>query len=180
MLTVRNRALTSLEVERLRDVAFTYDEVGCTRGDTPPKGYAYVRRTLHIGSGRKRFDEASRVLLGWDVPRRAGLSVRASTERVSEGAVAVMRLGFGAVGINAPVRVLYVVDEPGRTGLAYGTLPGHPVSGEESFVLELADDGVVSFTVTAVSRPATALARLGGPIGRGVQSWAMNRYLRAV
>jgi uncharacterized protein (UPF0548 family) len=53
---------------------------------------------------------------------------------------------------------VYVVSETGRSGLAYGTLPRHPESGEEAFLLEQQDDGTVTFTVTAFSRPATALA----------------------
>jgi uncharacterized protein (UPF0548 family) len=33
--------------------------------------------------------------------------------------------------IRVPCRVVYVLDEPERRGFAYGTLPGHPESGEE-------------------------------------------------
>jgi uncharacterized protein (UPF0548 family) len=71
-------------------------------------------------------------VLGWDMHRRAGLSVRSSHERVVEGAVAVVRVGWGRLGVDAPVRVVYVIDEADRQGFAYGTLPGHPESGEEA------------------------------------------------
>ena len=56
-----------------------------------------------------------------------------------------------------------VVNEPRRAGFAYGTLPGHPESGEESFVVEhLADDRVV-LCIRAFSRPASWLFRIGYP-----------------
>ena len=94
--------------------------------------------------------------------------------------MAVLRLGWGAVGVNAPVRVVYVVDEGGRKGFAYGTLPGHPESGEEAFVVDLGQDGRVTLTISAFSRPSSLLARWGGPLSRGVQRWVTDRYLRAV
>jgi uncharacterized protein (UPF0548 family) len=180
MLSVNDRVLSSRKAEQLRDAGFTYNEVGSTRGETMPNGYGNLRRSLEIGAGPQRFEQAARVLLGWDMHRRAGLRVRTSNEHVIPGAVAVLRLGVGSLGVDAPVRVVYLVDEPRRKGFAYGTLPGHPESGEEAFVVELHDGGAVTFTITAFSRPSTLLARTGGPISRAIQSWVTNRYLRAV
>lgn len=104
----------------------------------------------------------------------------ASHERVETGAVAELRLGVGRLGLRAPVRVVDVVDEPTRRGFAYGTLPGYPESGEESFVVELGETGDVTLTITAVSRPASRLARLAGQVGRRVQSRITDRYLAAL
>jgi uncharacterized protein (UPF0548 family) len=177
---VTERVLRSREAEQLRSADFTYSEVGSTQGDTIPSGYATLRRTLDIGCGTERFVKAAQVLLGWDMHRRAGVRVRASSEVVDQGSVAVLRLGVGPLVVAAPVRVAYVVDEPSRKGFAYGTLPGHPESGEEAFIVDLHDDGAVTFTITAFSRPATLLARVGGPISRAIQAWVTNRYLRAV
>lgn len=172
--------MASREAWRLRDADFTYAKVGYTRGDSPPSGYAELRRRAEIGTGVERFDQAWRILFGWGMHRNAGLRVRTSDGQVAEGTVAVLRLGVGIAGVSAPVRVVYVVDEARRKGFAYGTLPGHPESGEESFMVELHDDDAVTFTITAFSRPATRLARLGAPISRAVQSWVTSRYLRAV
>jgi uncharacterized protein (UPF0548 family) len=180
MLSVTERVLPSREAGQLRKADFTYSEIGCTRRDSMPGGYGSLRRSLDIGTGKGRFEQAARVLLSWEMHRRAGVRVRASSEDVHQGVVAVLRLGVGCLAVNAPVRVAYVVDEPNRKGFAYGTLPGHPESGEEAFVVNLHDDGAVTFTITAFSRPATLLARVGGPISRAVQSWVTNRYLRAV
>ena len=86
-----------------------------------------------VGVGVDCFREASTTLLQWDMHRRAGVSVRASSESVMENAVAVLRLGWGLLGVNAPVRVVYVIDEARRKGFAYGTLPGHPERGGPSW-----------------------------------------------
>ncbi len=171
--------LTGLEAEELRDQALTYAEVGGTWSDPPP-GFHAMRRSRVVGTGADRFEAAARTLLGWDMHRRAGVRVRPSRETVATDAVAVLRLGGGRLGLDAPVRVVYVIDEATRRGFAYGTLPGHPESGEEAFVVELLDTGEVEFTITAFSRPASVLARWGGPVGGAVQRWVAHRYLRAL
>ena len=175
-----DEALTNREAEQLHRAGFTYNEVGATRCDTLPRDYHHLRRSRTVGTGSERFEEAACVLLSWDMHRRAGLRVRNSSQQVVAGAVAVLRFGIGRVSLSAPVRVVYVIDEPRRKGFAYGTLPGHPESGEEAFILEVRANGAVSFTITAFSRPRTLLARLGGPVSRAVQLRVTNQYLRAI
>jgi uncharacterized protein (UPF0548 family) len=72
------------------------------------------------------------------------------------------------------------VDEPRRVGFAYGTLPGHPESGEEAFVIEHVQDDDVVLHITAFSRPATWYARLGGPAARAAQDLITRRYASAL
>ncbi len=91
-----------------------------------------------------------------------------------------MRLGIGRASIRIPCRVVYVIDEPNRVGFAYGTLLGHPVTGEELFLVQRHGDGRVTFTVSAFSRPATTLTRAAGPVTRWAQSQMMDRYPRAL
>lgn len=132
-----------------------YSEVGATRGALPP-GYHRVVRVTVVGHGPDRFRSAAEQVLTWQLQRSSGLAVDA-TGPVRDGLEAVLKIG----PLRAPVRVVYVVDEPRPAGFAYGTLPGHPESGEEAFVVEHAADDSVRLTVTAFSRPATLLARLG-------------------
>ena len=82
--------------------------------------------------------------------------------------------------MSAPCRVVYITDEPDRQGFAYGTLPGHPESGEEAFVIQRADDDTVSFRITAFSTPASDLATLAGPLGRLAQRRMTSRYFRSL
>ena len=65
-------------------------------------------------------------------------------------------------------------------GFAYGTLPGHPESGEEAFLVRLEPGGDVVFTLRVFARLASPLARLGGPVSTVVQRLATERYLTVV
>ena len=99
------------------------------------------------------------------------------TTFVSPGDTALMRI---ALGFTFPVRVIYVVDEPRRRGFAYGTLPGHPEDGEESWMVEHRDDGSVWITIRAFSRPATRFWWAVYPFLRIAQGLYTERYLRAL
>ena len=79
-----------------------------------------------------------------------------------------------------PCRVVYVVDEPTTAGFAYGTLPGHPERGEEAFLIQRDTSGDVDLTVTAFSRPATALLEIVAPASRLVRAAITERYVHAL
>jgi uncharacterized protein (UPF0548 family) len=141
-------------------------------------GYTHLSRSTTLI--RRDFDAAARDLLEWRVHSVAGLTVQASDIPLRQGTVVLMRWGPGALSVKIPCRVVDIIDEPRRRGFAYGTLPGHPEAGEERFLLEQAEGGRIVFTITASSRPATTLARLGGPISRAAQGIMTQRYLRAL
>lgn len=169
--------LSDAEAAELRAARLTYPDVGATATGDLPQGFrSFTRNRLLAGVDLR---EAANELFTWRVHERAGLEVTASTPRVGTGTVVRMSLGMGRARVQIPCRVVYVVDEPRRVGFAYGTLPGHPESGEELFLLEQGDDGAVTFTITAFSRPRSLLARAGGPVTRRVQSAMTNRYLGA-
>jgi uncharacterized protein (UPF0548 family) len=159
-------------------VTFTYDEVGATAGELPA-GYQHLRAARVVGQGRELFEECAETVLTWGVQRGAGLNV-VPGDRVTEGAVNHVVLGYGPLRTVAPCQVVYVVREDDRRGFAYGTLPGHPECGEESVVVSIDEAGTVQFEVSAFSRPARWFARLGGPITRLVQRRVTWRYLEAV
>jgi uncharacterized protein (UPF0548 family) len=164
-------------LDQLADAPFTYPEVGATREGPLPGGYHHVQRAEVIGSGREAFDRATAAVFGWRAQRGAGLRVRASGPADTPGTVVLMTAGLARLGLDVPCRVVWVVDEPGRRGFGYGTLPGHPESGEESFVVSLAPGGDVVYELRAFSRPGTLLTRLGGPVATRVQSLALDRYV---
>ena len=74
----------------------------------------------------------------------------------------------GLSWLNA-CRVVYIMDEPTRFVLAYGTLEDHAESGEERFSAELRADDSVGYEIVAFSRPRHPLARLGRPFARAMQ-----------
>ncbi len=175
--------LDDAKLERLRRAPLTYEPVKCSKPGSAvevPTGYRHVSRAAVLGSGREFFDRAVPDLLSWQMHRRAGLTVRAAPGPLQVGTVAILSLGIGPLAVHAPVRVVHVIAEPNRHGFTYGTLAGHPESGQETFVIDIEHDDTVTFTITALSRPASRLARASGPIGTFVQSWMTTRYLRAL
>jgi uncharacterized protein (UPF0548 family) len=158
-------------------VVLTYAEVGATGQDEMPAGYHHVDRSRVLGHGRAAFDRAAAALADWSMFRRVGFRVPAATPPVAPGVEVRMRL-LGVLLV--PCRVVYTHEERDRRGFAYGTLPGHPESGEEAFVVTIAASGEVVFRVRAFSRPAILLTRAAGPAGRAAQQVAATRYLRAL
>lgn len=112
----------------------TYPEVGATAGDLPP-GYHHVRRSALLGQGDGVFTRAAAALMTWEMHRIAGLRVADATPAVELGGDVHLRWSVGPVRVAIPCRVVRVVDEPATCGFAYGTLPGHPEQGEESFTI---------------------------------------------
>jgi uncharacterized protein (UPF0548 family) len=153
----------------------TYPERGATAGSLP-EGYHHLERRARLGAGREVFERAAAALMSWRMHRAAGLKVTADGD-ARPGLHVVSRL---APGITAPCRVIYVIDEPGSRGFAYGTLRGHPESGEESFMVTIDQEGQVLFTVRAFARPGTLLARAAGPAGRVAQRLVAERYVRTM
>lgn len=165
--------------DRLADAELTYPEVGQTAGDLPD-GYHHLTRRVLIGHGHQRFADASDAVQEWRLQVEAGLRVSASSRTAEPGVVLILGLAIGPLRLNAPCRVVYAVNEPRCRGFAYGTLAGHPESGEESFMIEHHADDRVSLTITAFSRPGTRLATVTGPLGRTLQRRITNRYLRVL
>ncbi len=64
--------------------------------------------------------------------------------------VALLSMGIGPLALRSPVRVVQVIDEADRRGFADGTLPGHPESGREAFVLQR--DPAVTATQRLITR----------------------------
>jgi uncharacterized protein (UPF0548 family) len=110
----------------------------------------------------------------------AGFGVYPDSSVVATGSTILLLAKAGPMRIVIPCRFIYVIDEPRRYGFAYGTLPGHPECGEEAFVVEHRPDDEVVFAISASSRPADWLVRIGGPFVRRLQARATSSYLKAV
>ncbi|MEU3449212.1 DUF1990 domain-containing protein [Streptomyces thermolilacinus] len=164
-----------------RPARFTYPEVGATR--TPgalPDGYHHLRHRALIGHGQAVFEAAGAAVTAWRMHRASGARLWADAERAAPGVRVRVSVGAGPLEYGVPCEVVWTAYEDTRTGFAYGTLTGHPESGEESFVVERAPDGSVWFTVTAFSRPARWYTRLAGPLVPVAQRWYARRLGRTV
>jgi uncharacterized protein (UPF0548 family) len=163
-------------LDDLATLQLTYRDVGATAGRLPD-GYHHVRKTAVIGRGRPRFEEAAAKVMRWGMLRGAGVRVDATSEVAAVGSEVLVGIG----PVRAPCRVVYVIDEPDRRGFAYGTLPGHPESGEELFAVRYdpATDEVHA-EVAAFSLHATWWSKLGSPVTALMQRVITSRYLRAL
>lgn len=151
--------------------------MGATAALELPAGYGHLHTQRQIGTGRQRFERAADAVMRWGMQRGAGLRVRASSEVAEVDTVVLVRMGF----LPAPCRVVYVIDEPDIRGFAYGTLPGHPESGEERFVVRHDPTTSAVFAeVSAFSRPATWWSKAGRPLVSVAQRIIARRYLRGV
>jgi uncharacterized protein (UPF0548 family) len=165
-----------VKLSDLATLPLTYREVGATAGPLPD-GYHHVRKSAVIGQGRPRFDDAAEKVMRWGMLRGAGVRVEANTEVAAVGSEVLVGLG----PVRAPCRVVYVIDEADHRGFAYGTLPGHPETGEELFAVRYEPaSGDVYAEVTAFSRHATWWSRLGAPVTSLAQRIITTRYLTAL
>jgi uncharacterized protein (UPF0548 family) len=137
---------------------YTYAEVGATRRRPLPAHYNHLRYRMRLPDGS--FETAGEAVVTFRMHRAIGARVRADAARAAPGVDVTVTLG----PFTVPNRVVHVDDGPDRIGFAYGTLPGHQESGEESFLVERDADGHVWFSVTAFSRPVRWPTIVAGPI----------------
>ena len=159
-----------------------YPGIGLTREGRSPEGFARVQVSDRLGEGYETYRRVADGILSWQIQRRSGLRVRTETAAVEEGSRIVSGFGVGPFRINAPCEVVWVRRPvPGNAaqsaGFGYGTLPGHPACGAEAFEVSIAADGAVTFTITAVSRPANWFYAAGGAVGRAAQRHITSRYI---
>ncbi len=173
---------------RVADAPLTYAEagatepaVGTTGGDERlPGGYHHVRATAAIGRGDADFAAAVDGVRSWQLHRGQGFRVLPAHAPIEVRTDVVVDAPLGPLHVIAACRIVWTVDEPDRFGFGYGTLPVHPETGEEAFVVDRFDSGEVRGTVVAFSRPRDLLVRLGGPAARRQQARATDGNLAAL
>lgn len=100
--------------------------------------------------------------------------------RVERGQEPTIRVRLGPFRLPEPSRVIDVFEEEDRCGFTYGTKPGHPITGEESFILIRTADDRVFLVLRSVSRAGLGIWRLGEPFVRLAQIIYRRRYGRAL
>lgn len=172
--------MTRLSVARWASAPLSYAEVGATLDESLPAGYHHVEVVAALGTGRAAFEAASTYVLTLGMHRATGNTVLASQLPVTEGAVVVQEQRIGPLRFAAPCRVVRVLDTPTRSGFAYGSLVGHPESGEELFEVRIDDAEQVTVRIRAFSRQARWYSRSAPPLVRRVQRWVTARYVQAL
>lgn len=157
----------------------TYPLEGMSRpGERPPTGFRVGDRRVRLGAGDELWSRAAGIVDGWAVKKGTGFAVSPDDARVEAGRDYATRFGVGALRLLEPVRVVWIAVEPDRRGFGYGTLPGHPLRGEECFLVERDPDGSVWFRTRTVSRVAGAWWPLWAGI-RLIQPLMQRGYARS-
>jgi uncharacterized protein (UPF0548 family) len=167
-------------LEDLEKAEPTYKDIGATLAGKRPDGFHHDRFEVVLGHGPAMFQRAVTGLKTWEAHRLPGMRVFPDHREIHTGATVVITVGTPIAALAAPCRIVGVIDGQTRWGFAYGTLPGHPEQGEESFAVSVSPDQAVRFEIEAFSRPGDPLVRLSGPIGRGIQRGGTGAYLRAL
>lgn len=170
--------LTALREEG-RDQPYSYETVGRVLAAEPPVGWPLMRAVRRAGSGADDFARGRAAVAGWAAQHHAGTVLCPTTPALDPGTVvafATPPLGSMPLWVTGVCRIVESIDEERRFGFSYGTLPHHPVRGEEAFLVHHRVDGSVDFEVVAFSRPS-GLLRLGAPVARRLQRRTMERYL---
>jgi uncharacterized protein (UPF0548 family) len=163
-------------LERCRSQSVTYSPIGASLDGPTPTGLRRHRWSVPHPDGT--FDSAVTAIDTWAVHRGAGLTVT-SDGPVALGTNVAMSAPLPVGFVDVTCRVVAVVEEELRHGFAYGTLPAHPETGEEAFLV-VRDDRGVRFDVQAVSAPRHPLARLVPALADRLQDAAVRKYLAAI
>jgi uncharacterized protein (UPF0548 family) len=132
-----------------------------------PAGMRLSERSIAVAPEGQ--DAVRTLIRSWEFKRRAGFDgPTAAPVAGNEGTLAKRVLG---IRFAEPIRVVWADEH----GFGYETRPGHPIYGEESFVLE---DGV--FTARSISRPSTAIWWVLSPALRLMQRRTHAQYTRIV
>ena len=166
----------------------SYAETGWTLDGRTPDWALAGRCRVRVGQGEACWTRAraalrdGRMFQDW-VLRLPGDVPVPLAEQGGTAALLVRHLGplgHGGWGLYSLIanRVLYLVDEPGRFGFGYGTLPGHLVRGEERFLLERDAAGAVWFDLTTFSHAALPFSRFAQPFVGAAQRRGARHYAR--
>jgi uncharacterized protein (UPF0548 family) len=119
----------------------------------------------------------------WEVKTRSGFVVRdpdgAAVAAVTLGEVRLIA-HIGPLRITEPAEVVAIVRHPDCVGFAYGTRAGHPVSGEEAFLVTRTHDGAVTLQLRSLTAPPRGKWRVAFPLALIAQRFYRRRYLRAL
>ena len=172
--------LRAIDPADLLEAPLTYEAVDTARSGEVPAGFRGAHRSAVVGSGRADFERAAAAVLGWQAQRGAGLRVRATGPSSEPGTVVVLTAGLPRFGYDIPCRVVWGQTDGDERGFSYGTLPGHPESGEECFLVRLTGAGEVVYEIRVFFRLASPAARLAGPVSLLLQRAATARYVSAI
>lgn len=153
-------------IEAEKNKPFSYAETGRTANPEPVAGYDNDFSDIILGKGEAVWEAAKSAVQNWKMFPGGWTFIHPGETPLREGeVVALAARVLGLWWLNS-CRIVYVIDNGRQFGFAYGTLPGHVEKGEELFLVERAENGVIRYSIRAFSRPRHWLARLCYPLPR--------------
>lgn len=146
----------------------SYSELSASADDLP-LGYDHDYNRICIGKGESAFEAAKAALAAWQMfPSNWTHIYPPKASLMPDQTVVVSFRLFGLWWHNG-CRIIYTIEEADKFGFAYGTLKGHVECGEEQFLVYKDSNAYVWYQITAFSRPAIWLTKLGYPLTRRFQ-----------
>lgn len=107
----------------------------------PAHGYRIWSNRIYLGAGDDLWDRCATDLMRWEIKARSGF-VLTPQDEVAVGDRPKLEARLGPMSINEPIEVVDVLRTSHRVGFAYKTCQGHPVSGEEAFLIARAGTAI--------------------------------------
>lgn len=133
-----------------------------------------------LGSGQSCWDRASQDVLEWAVKTRSGFALAPSTAAPFPGQTLTIIASLGPLRVREPAVVIDVVRQQNRVALSYATRRGHPVRGEEAFIVHRDERGIVTLTLRSVTSAAPGWRFLLFPAALLLQRRYRRLYLRSL
>jgi uncharacterized protein (UPF0548 family) len=174
----------------------------------PPEGFHSSQYRHRVGSGSHRFDVSGRALMTWGALSGAGVEVTSveaermdpaqiardharglntgpmflpdGTPWITPGMTAALLVAAKGHEVRATVKVVCVIDQPGRIGFVYGSCPGSPVQMEQLLLLEHTEDDSVWVTMRTMTRPLSKKGALPMRLVRLREKALARRILTAL
>ena len=151
-------------------LGLTYAPLHGTQAVAPVPGHDNDHIRVLLSENPADFNLACQAIRNWQMFPRSWTQLYPAQAPLQEGTELSLYARFARLWWRNACRIVYTIDEPGRFGFAYGTLPGHMEMGEELFLVEKDATGRVWYQLKAFSRPRHWLARMAYPIMRLLQA----------
>lgn len=145
----------------------------------PARGTASTVSAV-IGNGDACWDRVSEDLLAWAVKTRSGFALAPSTAAPFPGQKLTIIASLGPLRVREQAVVIDVVRQQNRVALSYATRRGHPVCGEEAFIVHRDERGTVTLTLRSVTAAAPGWRALLFPAALLLQRRYRRLYLHSL
>jgi uncharacterized protein (UPF0548 family) len=156
---------------RAATLAFTSPTglLALSEADSAPGGWFNDAAEAVIGEGPHDYAAARQAIIDLVPFRQPWLETFAPNGVTLDAAIGI-QVQFGPLWSVNWSRVIEVVDTSTNYSFVYSTTTDHGEVGEERFAVSMAADGVVSYRVSALSRPGRSYTVISMPYVRHLQA----------